>query len=365
MLEDCYRHYVRKSTLRRQRARYIRNVTVPPDAYDREDVHRVSELAISCDFEETITIGDAQVIFYPAGHILGAASILIRDDSGRQLLFSGDFSSFPQATVQAADWPNDLGQIDLLVLESTYGNRNHSSLNAARKDLVSFVLRTLNNDGSAILASFGLGRAQELLSLMAASIDDGVFPDDVPIYIDGMIRQINPIYAKFASLRTASTFCEISGQADRQDVARAALRQPSIIVTTSGMLTGGPVVEYARHLLPDPRNRIVLTGYQDEGAPSNALLGLTGSREVRQKRSVFRTRTVRTSSSRRRPVPRRSDCPLTRTNPAYLTMRGACNLRTYSWFMGNRIRKRPFVPNLLHTNPNTQIHCGLSEFRAP
>ena len=285
MLEDCHQHYMRKIATQRERARYNSNAPIVQEDYDSEDVQRVPKLLIECVFgdKEHLPFGGVSLTFYRAGHVLGAASVLVEDDSGRRIFLSGDFSSFPQLTVPAADWPTDLGEIDLLVLESTYGNREHRPLDESRADLISFVRRTLEAQGSVILASFGLGRAQELLKLMAAAREHGDLPA-VPVYVDGMIRRINPIYRKLASFDfPPGAFYEISGESDRQDVSVSAQTRPSIIVTTSGMLAGGPVIHYMKHLLPDPRHRIVLTGYQDEGAPSRALREITapGRRIVR------------------------------------------------------------------------------------
>jgi Cft2 family RNA processing exonuclease len=279
MLQDCRQHYIRKLAIQQEQARYISNAEVVEDAYDDADMHAVPNLAITCRFGETeaLPFGDASIRFYRAGHILGASSVLIEDQSGRRIFFSGDFSSFPQLTVPAASWPEDLGEIDLLVLESTYGSReHHKPLEDSRSDLVSFIRQTLETrEGSVILASFGLGRAQELLKMLVTARQDGLLPS-VPIHVDGMIKQINPIYRKHADFVVpADAFNEVSGETERSEIAHRAQREPSIIVTTSGMLTGGPVVEYARRLLPDARNRIVLTGYQDEGAPTRTLRELT------------------------------------------------------------------------------------------
>lgn len=275
MLEDCRQHYIRKLATVRGRAKYSRNAAVVADEYDEEDMRAVPNLAMTCEFgEEEMLLGDVSIRFYRAGHILGAASVLIEDQSGRRVFFSGDFSSFPQLTVQGASWPEDIGEVDLLVLESTYGKReHHKPLADSRNDLVSFIRQTIETrEGSVILASFALGRAQELLKMIATARQAGELPASVPVHVDGMIRRINPIYRKLADFDVApEDFNEVSGETERNEIALAAQVQPSIIVTTSGMLAGGPVVEYARRLLPDARHRIVLTGYQDEGAPSRAL----------------------------------------------------------------------------------------------
>jgi len=276
MLEDGYGHYVRRKLAQRELAQRIHNSEAVEDAYEEKDVLDVSRFAIKCDFdeEEGLPFGDISIRFFRAGHILGAASVLIEDKSGRRIFMSGDFSSFQQLTVPAARWPDDPEEIDLLVLESTYGNRNHPPQQESRRDLLSFVREiTEVRKGSVILASFGLGRAQELLKLIGTARLQGELSPSVPVHVDGMIRRINPIYRRLAQFEfPPEAFNEVSGEAERREIAHRAQDIPSIIVTTSGMLTGGPVVEYAQRLLPDARHRIVLTGFQDEGAPSKGLL---------------------------------------------------------------------------------------------
>ena len=241
----------------------------------------VPELVVACEFgrEQALSFPGISIRFFPAGHILGAGSLLIEEESGRRVFFSGDFTSFPQLTVPAASWPQDLGEIDLLVLESTYGNSKHQEPETARTELVDFIRDTTEHrKGSVILPSFALGRAQELLKLILRGKEEGDLRDDVPVFVDGMIRSINPVYQEHADFDLPmDAVLEVHGETDRDEIAREAHKVPSIMVTTSGMLNGGPVVEYARHLLPDARHRIVLTGYQDEGAPSRALLDISGS----------------------------------------------------------------------------------------
>jgi Cft2 family RNA processing exonuclease len=279
MLEDSHNHYMRRVAGMRDRARHVRNAEVEPEYYTEEDVQAAWKLPITCKFGEEVRLpfGDLSIWLFPAGHILGASSILIADQSGRRIFMSGDFSSSPQLTVPAASWPTDIGKVDLLVLESTYGDRNHKPFPESRNELVSFVSRTVGNGGSVILAAFALGRAQELLSIIAEARTKGEIPTSAPVYVDGMIKRINPVYRKLAIFPPASEeINEVTGATERQELVMSAQQNPSIIVTTSGMMTGGPVVEYARRLLPDKRHRLVLAGYQDEGAPSRTLLELAG-----------------------------------------------------------------------------------------
>jgi predicted metal-dependent RNase len=169
--------------------------------------------------------------------------------------------------------------VDLLILESTYGGRTHENFELERTKLVRCLNDTLNNNGSVILASFGLGRAQELLMLVKNFVDEGKLTETPRVFYEGMIREINPVYEKFSGGFSLGTqqFSPVDGRREREEVALRAREGGYIIVTTSGMLAGGPVVHYAEKLLPDPRHRIVLTGYQDEAAPSQAIREATRS----------------------------------------------------------------------------------------
>ena len=283
MLEDCQRHYVRKIAVLQERAKHICNAERPEEEYDSGDVETVSELVNVCHVGEPefLAFGGVSLHFFRAGHVLGASSVLIEEPSGRRVFVSGDFSTESQLTLHPASWPDDLGEIDLLVLESTYGNGTHGSFDKSREKLIDFIRYTLEErKGTVILASFGLGRAQELLRLIALAQESGQLSAATPVHIDGMIKRINPIYQDHADppFELPESFNEISGTYERELVAtHDAQHTPSIIVTTSGMLAGGPVVQYAQHLLPSDRNRIVLTGHQDEGAPSRAISPLTES----------------------------------------------------------------------------------------
>ena len=365
MLEDCHRHYMRAMGNQRERAQYISNAAIAEEEYDAKDVRSVSQQVITCGFneEQVLPFRDVSIRFYRAGHILGAASVLIEDQSGRRIFFSGDFSSFPQLTVPAAEWPHDIGDVDLLVLESTYGGREHKPLDDGRRDLLSFIRKTFESDGSVILASFALGRAQELLKLLASARESGDLPT-IPVFVDGMIKQINPIYRKHAAFELPpGSFYEVSGETERQEVAVEAQTKPSIIVTTSGMLTGGPAIQYARHLLPDSRHRIVLTGYQDEGAPSRALLEITATVE---------RRVVTLEDERGEPITFEAARPAREVKlsahadqPGLLEYAGRLRPKHIALVHGEAIAQKELRSHLLRVHPKSEIICGPSEFLVP
>jgi Cft2 family RNA processing exonuclease len=290
MLDDCYRHYLRAKERERRILKFASRPSEVRDDYDEENVRRVAKLVITCRTgePEVLPFGNSIITFFDAGHILGASSVLLETGTGRRVFISGDLSSFDQLTVDAASWPDAIDDVDLLLLESTYGNKQHGSFDDSRRELISFVNEVTARNGSVILASFGLGRAQELISALLIARTNGQLTTKAPIHVDGMIKQINPIYERYARFSIPKdSVDEVAGSLDRQNLLYAADTAPQIIVSTSGMLNGGPVMEYSKHLLHQSRHRIVLAGYQDEGAPSKALLELErttgGPRKVRFK----------------------------------------------------------------------------------
>jgi Cft2 family RNA processing exonuclease len=277
MLRDGANHYLARNELRRTHATYDPGAPEVIDAYEREDVEETLFHLIGCEFGEiaALPIDDITVQFHPAGHILGASSVLL-EGGGRRIFLSGDISSEDQLTVAAAAWPSEMPAVDLLVLESTYGSKRRESAESARADLVGKIKEiTTRGQGSVILASFALGRAQELLTVVHDAMEAGELPRDIPVCIDGMIRAINETYLAHDALRLPPESFTVGSRSEREDAVSRAKTTPTIIVTTSGMLAGGPVIEYSRRLLEDPRHRLILTGYQDEAAPSRMLRNFT------------------------------------------------------------------------------------------
>src|SRR5262249_54749534 len=148
------------------------------------------------------------------------ASILI-EGGGRRVVASGDISSDHQHTVGAFNVPDAATDVDLLILESTYGDLNREPGAVAEKDLVTFVSQTITH-GIALLPCFALGRAQEVLAILISARRAGRLPGNLKIVVDGMVNKINPIYIKHAKLDSGD-FSEIGSQLDRELVIQAAI----------------------------------------------------------------------------------------------------------------------------------------------
>ena len=214
--------------------------------------------------------------FYPAGHIAGAAMILLDSDEGR-VLISGDVSVSSQRTVDGCKPPTV--RPDVLILESTYGGRLHANRATEERRLVERIVAITRAGGKVLIPAFALGRAQELIEILRAFRKAGELAS-IPVWVDGMVRAVCGIYSQFpdalplALQERGAKFFDETTRAIETVAQRNALAwetSPSIIIASSGMLAGGPSLSYARALAGKPEHAILLTGYQDEESPGRKL----------------------------------------------------------------------------------------------
>jgi Cft2 family RNA processing exonuclease len=223
-----------------------------------------------------------------AGHIAGAVSLGFSAPDG-SIVVSGDISSTPQRTVAGAK-PPQIDRCDLLVLESTYGARLHPNRQAEEMRLAQAVANGLAQGGHTLIPCFGLGRGQELLLVLQAAQEKGQIPE-FPIYVDGLVRRVCSTYllipeALSPTLQrqirkgfTPFTGRNVSFVRDERDRERMLAGPPACVLSSSGMLTGGPSVWYAARIASDPNASILITGYQDEESPGRRLLDLAEKKE--------------------------------------------------------------------------------------
>ena len=223
-----------------------------------------------------------------AGHIAGAISLGFKAADG-SIVVSGDISSTPQRTVSGAI-PPPLKHCDLLVLEATYGSRLHPNRQAEEQRLAQAVAEGLARGGHVLIPCFGLGRGQEILLLLQAAQEQGQIPES-PIYVDGLVRRVCAIYQmlpEFLTPRlqrqlrrgyspfTGPNITFVRHEKEREHILAGP---PACILSSSGMLTGGPSAWYAARLAPNPNASILITGYQDEESPGKKLLDLAEHRQ--------------------------------------------------------------------------------------
>lgn len=234
--------------------------------YDKTDIRKVLECIRNVKVDTKGSFDSISFEYFDAGHIPGAASILLRIDD-TTLLYTGDINTIDTRLHRAAE--TDFPAVDVLICESTYGDRDHPPRDKAEREFLDSIQDTLRRGGSAIIPVFALGRSQEILQLLATRSFKAT------IYFDGMgiaatdIALENPdsIRSPAALKKAVGKVRLVKSDADRM----AAVKTQSIIVTTSGMLTGGPVMHYVKYL-NDAKNSILLTGYQAEGTNGRLLL---------------------------------------------------------------------------------------------
>ena len=203
-----------------------------------------------------------------AGHILGAAQAELAA-AGRTLLFSGDLGRSDDPLMQP---PEPIARADHVVVESTYGDRLHEAAPADDPRLGEAIARTAARGGIVVIPAFAVGRTQLLLLLIHRLKAAGAIPD-LPVFLDSpMAVDTTAIYHRHGrEHRISREECAGMFHAARmvrtveESKALAGLRHPAVIVSASGMATGGRVLHHLRHLLPDRRNTVVLAGYQAGG----------------------------------------------------------------------------------------------------
>lgn len=220
-----------------------------------------------------------KVRFINAGHIVGAACIHLQLGN-KSLLYTGDYNLANSRTTEGLKL-TDLPQVDMLITEATYGASVHSKRNEQESELVANITQVVQRGGSVLIPAFALGRAQEIILALKTS---STFPDNIPIYIDGLVRAVTDVFAdnlqflprsvqNLANASRTEPFADnikvipISDPKERP----LAMAKPSVIIASSGMLTGGPSVYYAQGLLERENAAIFFSGYTDEESPGRLL----------------------------------------------------------------------------------------------
>lgn len=249
--------------------------------YTVDDARHAMKHLRSTGFGEPFTIGPYRVTFHRAGHILGAASVCI-ECAGQRITFSGDLGR-PDDPVMHA--PEPLPDTDWLVVESTYGDRLHPEHDPFAT-LASIVSRTAARGGTVLLPSFAVGRAQTLMHLLATLMDERRIPA-LPVFLDSpMAIDVTGVFRSYRHehrlsqdacdrMRDAVTFTRTPEESE----ALSGNRYPKVIIAGAGMLNGGRILHHLLAFGADPRNTVVIAGYQAEGTRGDALL--KGSRSLR------------------------------------------------------------------------------------
>ncbi len=248
--------------------------------YESGMVAKTLKHTIPLDYEEVTDIApDIKLTFHNAGHILGSAiSHFHIGDGLHNVVFTGDYKFEKTRLFDPA--VNRFPRVETVISEATYGNSNafQPALKDAEKHLQMVVKNTIERGGIAVIPAFAVGRSQEVMIVLEESIRKGLIPE-VPVYLDGMIWEATAIHAthpeylnndlrklifqKGQNPFLSECFKPVDSHEARQKIIQNP--HPCVILATSGMMNGGPVMDYFKAFAEDQRNMLVFVGYQADG----------------------------------------------------------------------------------------------------
>ena len=265
--------------------------------YTIEDAQRVNAFMTTCEYGETVDLCEGvRVEFVDAGHLLGSASIIVDATEGgvtKRLVFSGDIGNVNQPIIRD---PTLLTGADYVVMESTYGDRNHTEVWSYTDDLAAIIDETIAKGGNVIIPSFAVGRTQELLYFIREIKDARMVKSnpDFPVYIDSpLAKKATTIFTgdlhgyldeealelvqdgthmfNFTNLRMTET--------SEESKALNLDPTPKVIISASGMCDAGRIRHHLKHNLWREECTVVFVGFQGEGTLGRSLL--EGTKSVR------------------------------------------------------------------------------------
>ena len=250
--------------------------------YRVADIDRTMALFKPAALHEEVTLpGDGRLLLRRAGHILGASTAQI-DIGGRRILFSGDLGRYDDPVMHD---PESVPEADYVVIESTYGNRHHDTTDPLDA-LEEVIKRTVQRGGTVVIPAFAVGRAQSLIHSLWQLRRSGRL-HNLPVYLDSpMATSASELLQRYPKEhRLGRQDCEAACESVNyvRDVeeskALSANRYPKVIISASGMATGGRVLHHIAAFGPDHRNTLLFSGYQAAGTRGRKLL--EGARETK------------------------------------------------------------------------------------
>ncbi len=253
--------------------------------YTAEDTEKTIPLFKPIFYGDIYNLSEnTRVRFHDSGHILGASLIDFKTDLGettRKILFSGDLG---RPEIAVLNDPDQVYNVDYLILESTYGDRTHSDVDA-EEELQRVINESSKRGGVLVIPAFSVGRTQTLLYLIRKLEEEGKIPL-MPVYVDSPmaiealkifedhIRDFN-LQARMLTMQGKDIFRTQNlhiCRSKEESISINEVKSNAIIISASGMATGGRILHHLARRLPDPQNTILLIGYQAEGTRGRTLL---------------------------------------------------------------------------------------------
>lgn len=263
------------------------------ETFDKEPLYTEDDVVKSLDYFVTVSYhrpflagNDMQVTFYDAGHILGSALTLVdinHDGQSMKIGFSGDLG---RQNLPILRDPEQIPDVDYLIMESTYGNRLHEPVEMAMDQLADIINRTVERGGKIIIPAFAVERTQELVYFLHILSDKNRIPS-IPIYVDSPMAtnatSIFRVHQECYDEETRKAFLDhhknpfgfndlhyITGQEESKELN--ARTEPVIIISASGMCEAGRILHHLLHNIEDSRNTILIVGYMAENTLGRRIL---------------------------------------------------------------------------------------------
>jgi len=248
--------------------------------YTSADVKEAVKHCVPLEYGEVTDITpDVRLTFYTAGHILGSCLAHFHIGEGwHNLLYTGDLK--PRTSLLLNGAHTVFPRVETLIIESTYGGPEdfQPSREECEEKQMKIIRETIARKGKVLIPSLGVGRAQEIMLVLEKAAREEKF--EVPVYVDGMIWDVAAVHAAYPRFMGTEVrekvfyedqnpllnpmFRRVGSGKERQEIIDGP---PCVILATSGMLTGGPSVQYFKQLADNPKNSIIFVNYQAEGSP--------------------------------------------------------------------------------------------------
>ena len=245
--------------------------------FDLRHVNSMIRNSKEIGYRQPVNVGDIKFELRSSGHVIGGSTVLVESDNKR-LFYTGDINPNGSRMLPKADL--EVGEVDLVITESTYSQTNQMPRDKSERELVEFANEVMDRKGILFIPSFSVERSQEI----ACVLQNANFQHRV--VMDGMALKVNDIMLQYPEyLKDINIFADAINHAflirDHGD-RRRALTEPCVVISPAGMLVGGNAVYYMQNLAFDNKNGVAMVSYQGEGTPGKKLLE-TGKLSTRGK----------------------------------------------------------------------------------
>lgn len=242
-------------------------ITKDAQPFGLPELNNMMRNAKEIGYKQKITKGNATFELRETGHVIGGSSVLVESEK-KKMFYTGDIKTHGSRMLREADL--DIGDIDLLIMESTYSQTEQTPRKESETQLIEFANEVMDRKGVLFIPSFSVERSQEMACILRSSNFKH------KIIMDGMALKVNDIMFRHPSyLRDPEVFADAINEAiavKDHEKRKRALEEPCVVISPAGMLVGGNATYYLQQLSFDSKNGIALVSYQGEGTPGKKLL---------------------------------------------------------------------------------------------